>query len=203
MQELPKLLTAFFVAALAWFVGSRITAAWDMRKKRGEFDVLLAKEFYTLIASFKSVAREWDAHLRLKPAANAPEMASWETARVALVKRALDAETSMESILLKLVTEGVGREGLREPERSKRQHSLSLFRVAFRSLRETIEGGRSLRQVGATRNFGYSIVLPARFQESSTSARLRCLGGRVLPRSLWTLRIMSGSWPNVLRTCAS
>ena len=142
MQELPKLLTAFFVAALAWFVGSRITAAWDMRKKRGEFDVLLAKEFYTLIASFKSVAREWDAHLRLKPAANALEMASWETARVALAKRALDAETSMESILLKLVTERVGREGLREAERSKRQHSLSLFRVAFRSLRETIEEGQ-------------------------------------------------------------
>ena len=142
MQELPKLLTVFFVAALAWFVGSRITAAWDMRKKRGEFDVLLAKEFYTLVASFKSVAREWEAHHRLKPATNSNEMTSWETARVALAKRALDAETSMESILLKLVTEAIGREGLSAPERSKRQRSLSLFRVVFRNLRETIEGGQ-------------------------------------------------------------
>jgi hypothetical protein len=140
--ELPKLLTAVIVAALAWFVGSRITAAWDMRKKRGEFDILLAKEFYTVVASFKAVAREWEAHLRLKPAANTNEMAVWETARIALAKRALDAETSMESILLKLVTEGAGAEGTSGSEKHKRQRSLSLFRVAFRNLRETVEKGQ-------------------------------------------------------------
>src|SRR5271156_6141045 len=59
VQEIPKALSAAIAALLAWIVGSRITAAWDMRKKRGEFDILLAKEFYSVVASFKTVAREW------------------------------------------------------------------------------------------------------------------------------------------------
>lgn len=142
VQELPKLLTAFVVAALAWFVGSRITAAWDVRKKRSEFDMLLAKEFYGLVASFKAVGREWDTHLRSKPAAGAAAMTAWETTRVALAKRALDAETGMESLLLKLVTEGIGGTGTTESERDRRRHQLSLFRVAFRSLRESVEAGQ-------------------------------------------------------------
>jgi hypothetical protein len=140
VQELPKLITTLFAAILAWVVGSRITAAWDMRKKRGEFDILLAKEFYTLVASFKAVAREWEAYLKRKPASD--NLAAWETARIELARRALEAETNMESILLKLLTEGMGREGLTEAERTQRQRSLSLFRVAFRNLRETVEEGQ-------------------------------------------------------------
>lgn len=142
VQELPKLFTALFVAGLAWFVGARITAAWDLRKKRGEFDILLAKEFYTLVATFKAVAREWEAHLRLKPVMNDKEMVGWETARVALARRALDAETNMETVLLKLVTEGICRDGEDQREVTKRQRRLALFRTVFRNLRETVEQGQ-------------------------------------------------------------
>jgi hypothetical protein len=140
VQEIPKVLSALIVAALAWIVGSRITAGWDMRKKRGEFDILLANDFYSAVASFKTVAREWEALFRGKDAsADRYEANVWETARAELAKRALETESKLESILLKLVTEGVGRDDLNDSEKNRRQRSLSLFRLAFRTLRESIE----------------------------------------------------------------
>jgi hypothetical protein len=111
-----------------------------MRKKRGEFDILLAKEFYSVVSSFKTVAREWDALFRRRNAAGADETA-WETARTELAKRALEAESNLESILLKLVTEGTGNDDLSTREKERRRRTLSLFRLAYRNLRESVEEG--------------------------------------------------------------
>jgi hypothetical protein len=159
VQEIPKLATTLIGLGLAWYVGLKITAAWDLRKKRGEFDVLLAGEFYGVVANFKAAAREWEALLKGKPAQPQPsgpnpsdddrkrieehekKLAGWEPLRVDLARRALEAETNMESILLKLVTEGLDFDGADGEKLASRQRSLSLFRLAFRNLRETIEEG--------------------------------------------------------------
>ena len=175
VEEIPKLGTTLIGLGLAWWVGLRITAAWDMRKKRGEFDILLSKEFYAVVASFKAVAREWDALLDKKQtpaavgvdatqqAASEQKLEAWETFRDALARRALEAETNIESILLKLVTEGLDFDGADATEIRNRERSLSLFRLAFRNLREIIETGAAKPPGWRHRSSGSSTGFPGKY----------------------------------------
>ena len=121
LNELPKLLTAAFAALLAWLITQRVTASWDLRKKRNEFDLLLVKDFYELVGHFKAVAREAQL-LSIQPAARPAGTAEelllagatlkeWNSSRALLAKRSLDIETKMEAVLLKLVSEGATDEG--------------------------------------------------------------------------------------------
>jgi hypothetical protein len=166
--ELPKWATVALTVALgtwaALSITSKATARWDIRKKRQEFDILLVKEFYELIASFKSVAREaqalgprprpdnsplpnvfWGAPVvaamaarsRPQPTAS-PALEKWQARQEPLARRALDAEMRMEAILLKLISESAGADGLSPTER----HAAGLLRTAFRNLRETVDSGK-------------------------------------------------------------
>jgi hypothetical protein len=149
------LLTVLLTAALAWRVTAGVTARWDIRKKRQEFDLVLVKEFYELIGSFKSVAREAEAlgarpqpagapATREQPGAGAAAstpLANWETKQAPLAQRALETEMKMEAILLKLISEGASDDGLRPAEWRRQLHAAGLLRTAFRNLRETVEDG--------------------------------------------------------------
>ena len=157
VSELPKiatvLLTVVLTAALAWWVTAGLTARWDIRKKRQEFDLVLVKEFYELIGSFKSVAREAEAlGPRPRPASPAviPDQpgaeaaalrANWETKQAPLAQRALETEMKMEAILLKLISEGPSDEGMGTAEWRRQRQAAGLLRTAFRNLRETVERG--------------------------------------------------------------
>jgi hypothetical protein len=174
LSLLQSLITACVAAGLtvllAWAVGLRIAAAWDIRKKQAEFDILLAKEFYELVGDVKAIAREWELLLRRKPppaaigspqaspptlagsspqpsptdpAGSSPQQPSteWQKDQLELAKRAMITETSMEAILLKLVSESNLAAAAGSNGREGSLRVLGLFRVAFRNLREMIETG--------------------------------------------------------------
>jgi hypothetical protein len=140
-MEAPKLvstlLAAVFAAWLALRVTSRVTASWDLRKKRAEFDIMLGKEFYKVVGDFKAVARDWQA-LGAQPRP-ANTIATWREKHAAMISRAIAAESDMEAILLKLVSEISGEENVSILERERRFHAAGLMRAAFRNLREAIE----------------------------------------------------------------
>lgn len=149
------LLTVLLTAALAWWVTAGLTARWDIRKKRQEFDLVLVKEFYELIGSFKSVAREAEAlgprpppagraatpeqgeadtapatpaaQPGVQPATPSP-LATWETKQAALAQRALETEMKMEAILLKLISEGPSDAGMSPAEWRRQRHVAGLLR---------------------------------------------------------------------------
>jgi hypothetical protein len=151
VSELPKLatvlLTVFLTAGLAWWLTAGLTARWDIRKKRQEFDLVLVKEFYELIGSFKSVAREAAAlGPRPRPAGPAatPEqpgaeaaaptpLTTWETKQAELAQRALETEMKMEAVLLKLISEGPSDDRMSPAEWCRQRYAAGL--------RETVEEG--------------------------------------------------------------
>jgi hypothetical protein len=90
------------------------------------------------VGDFKAIAREWELLLRRKPS---PETTDWQKDQLELAKRALITETSMEAILLKLVSESNLTAGGAPDDREGSLRVLGLFRVAFRNLREMIETG--------------------------------------------------------------
>lgn len=142
-------------------MGLRIAAAWDIRKKQAEFDILLAKEFYQLVGDFKAIAREWELLLQRKPS---PETTEWQKDQLELAKRALVTETSMEAILLKLVSESNLTAGAGPNDREGSLRVLGLFRVAFRNLREMIETGTERPPGFGSAEFWLSIASSARFR---------------------------------------
>ncbi|MFM0670240.1 hypothetical protein [Paraburkholderia sediminicola] len=124
-----------FAAAIA---GNRIAAAWDLRKKRGELDLLLTTDFYKQVATFKAIAREWTNLAARKPLATGATFAAWEEQQQALVLRAIVGEADMEVILLKLVVDLPS--GTTE-EHASDLHRLALLRIIYRNLRERIGSG--------------------------------------------------------------
>jgi hypothetical protein len=85
LKGLSPILAAIIALLGAWFVTLRLSAQWEARKKRAELDIMLARDFYKLVASFKAIAREagalgsrpqmspqdWDARHNALLAANA------------------------------------------------------------------------------------------------------------------------------------
>jgi hypothetical protein len=91
--------------------------------------------------------QEWDAQRdQLRPEADrnlgprptqTPE--AWTTQHSELLRRAIEAESNMEAILLALISEGRIDEGVSQEQRDRRLRASGLLRVAFRNLREQIE----------------------------------------------------------------
>ena len=131
----PTVAGAIVALLGAWFVTLRLSAQWEARKKRAELDIMLARDFYRVVASFKAIAREGGA-LGSRPQ-QAPE--EWDKWHTDLLRRVITAESDMEAILLALVSEGSIDEGETQEERQQRLQASGLLRVAFRSLREQIE----------------------------------------------------------------
>lgn len=122
--------TSALVLCLGWFIGLRLTYAWNMRQKRREFQLSSAQQFYLAYGEFFAVWKLWN---RLDRAASASvlEERSWE-----LHKRAAAAEAIIEGTLVKLSSE------LRLSD--EQLDTLGCFRQAFQQLREAIREGHDL-----------------------------------------------------------
>lgn len=132
---------------LAWTIGLRLSAGWDMRKKRAEFDQALVQEFNKVVAEFKAVSREREILNRVAgtPNISADQQKAVEETRRDLIKRAVAAESTLETIILRLLSEMdswlAGHGGLREQKEAARERQLrlmGLLRLSFRNLREAV-----------------------------------------------------------------
>lgn len=152
-------------ALLAWIVGLRLAALWDVRKKRSELNLLLTQELNKVIAEFKTIGREREALEKIEATVEAATQSAgtaapasrldeiWKS-RLGLVSRAIAAESSLEAILLKMVgeMEDAGLQNLQAEElaseRARQIRIMGLTRVAFRRMREDLVSG-------STRSPGY------------------------------------------------
>jgi hypothetical protein len=126
--ELFKSLLGVLTLCLGWFFGQRIVAYWDIKKKRQELDIAIARDFQKLYGEFKEVSRLWRICTYKGPKSNLTELPP--TLPVELLRRATAAEGGIEAIIVKLATE---RELTDDEVRS-----LGLFRQAYQKLREQI-----------------------------------------------------------------
>ncbi len=101
--EVIKTALACVTLGFGWYVGQRIIAYWDLRKKRQELDIALAREFHKLYGEFKEVSRLWRAFTftgdRTQP------LVFPDATRVELLKRATASEGALEAMVVKLATE--------------------------------------------------------------------------------------------------
>lgn len=119
---------AFGLALLAsgWFIGQRIIARWELRKKRRELDVNTAVQFQQLYGELKEVGRLWRE--AKKPRAIPLELP--KDLRWSLLARGAAAESKFEAVVMKLAS---------ERELTDEQCStLGLFRQACQQLRQSI-----------------------------------------------------------------
>ena len=133
--ELVKSGLALAVSAttlgLGWYVGSRITARWDQKKKRRELTLATTEAFYKSYGEFFAVWKEWSA-LRKTEVDSA--------ARQQLLTRAAIAEGAVEALLLKLAVER--RLTAADVE------TLGCFRQACQAVRESIRDNRPVGSSG-------------------------------------------------------
>lgn len=110
------------VLALGWFVGQRLTFAWNVRQKRREFQLTASQQFYAAYGEFFAVWKLWNRLDR--------NAASFEDRRWELHKRAAAAEAIIEGTFVKLSSEVLLPEG--------ELNCLGRYRQAFQRLREVI-----------------------------------------------------------------
>lgn len=157
VEALPGAITGLVAAIigtlLAWTIGLRLSAGWDMRKKRAEFDQALVQEFNKVVAEFKAVGREREIlNARVAGTQNpsADQQKAVDEIRRDLIKRAVAAESALETIFLRLLSEmdswlaaHGGSQAQREAARERQLRLMGLFRVAFRNLREAVAAAES------------------------------------------------------------
>ncbi len=125
--EVIKTGLSLLLLAIGWFIGQRIVAYWDIKKKRQELDIATATQFHKLYGEFKEVSRLWRAFKYRQK-----KLAYPESMPVELQRRAAAAEGELEAIIVKLAAE----RKLDEDEKK----TLGLFRQAYQKLREVIRG---------------------------------------------------------------
>jgi hypothetical protein len=130
--EIIKFGLSILLLGLTWFVGQRILAGWDLRKKRRELDIVSTQRFQELIGEWKGVWRLWKVHKNsAKYSIDVPVGTRWE-----LLTRAADAEGGVEAIISRLALE-------RSLTNAECRY-LGLFRQSFQQLREAIRGDSEL-----------------------------------------------------------
>src|SRR4051794_27527335 len=112
LLEVIKLIFSVVLLFIGWQVGQRVIAYWDYRKKRNEIDIESAHRFFGLYGEFRAINRLWnvfcfntlpelrqEAESKGKTLIRIPDVVNvrWE-----LIKRAADAESGVESLILKL-----------------------------------------------------------------------------------------------------
>jgi hypothetical protein len=114
--------SAAIVLGLSWFVGQRLTYAWNIRQKRRELQLSALQQFYVAYGEFFAVWKLWNRLDRKN--LNFDERA-WE-----LHKRAAAAEAIVEGTLVKLCCE--------LPLTAGEIETLARFRQLFQQLRQSI-----------------------------------------------------------------
>ncbi len=115
-------LASLLTVLLGWFVGQRLSFAWNVRQKRRELQLAATQQFYAAYGEFFVVWKLWNRLDRDEPA--------FQERRWELHKRAAAAESIVEGLLVKLSSELC----LTEDQICH----LGCFRQAFQLLREVI-----------------------------------------------------------------
>ncbi|WP_088895014.1 hypothetical protein [Leptolyngbya ohadii] len=123
--ELIKLVITFVSATV---IGSGLTALWNFRQKRREADLQALAKFYENYGTFLTVLRLWEAHFNQQVSKEGGDKdgEAW-----GLLRQANEAESAIESILVKVSSE--------IPLNKRDCEILGRFRQSFQSLRESIE----------------------------------------------------------------
>ena len=139
------LVSVLATSVLAWIVGVRVTHRWDEARRRRESDMAALQAFYAAYGKFFEAWKVWDTFLRNHRAVLGANDARHDRGPLPLedqtawsiLRLAAEAESSFESILVKLASEG-------GDEASSRTHLLAAFRQGAQSLREAMRDGRAL-----------------------------------------------------------
>jgi hypothetical protein len=159
--EAIKTLFGLGLLAVGWFVGQRIIASWDLRKKQQELDVSTAVQFQQLYGELKEVGRLWRESR--KPEASVigvPKDLRWS-----LLARGANAESKYEAVVMKLASE--------RTLTPSQLTALGLFRQACQQLRQSM---RKNQEVSWT-DFG-----PEYFLFNDLAAEVTCLISGQRPR---------------------
>ncbi|MEA2760222.1 MAG: hypothetical protein QOH65_2835 [Methylobacteriaceae bacterium] len=127
---LPPFLTALATLLAAGLVGHGLTAKWAERQKRREMVLTATNDFYKLYGEFFAVWKLWNYSLQQSGTSDFDER-RWK-----LLERASAAEASMETAMVKLVSERI----LTGDEITM----LACFRQAYQCLRQAIKNGHKL-----------------------------------------------------------
>ncbi len=141
VKAIPTACVAVVTLLLGWIVGNRISANWDMRKKRRELDLDAVHRFYSLYGGFFAIWKTWAAMDRKYDFGDA-----CQDVRLDLLKRAAALEGKWEALAVKLAVE-------RRLEDSDKV-ALAKFREGLQCLRESIEWNAPLRVRLADSTFG-------------------------------------------------
>lgn len=112
--------------ALAWLVGSSLTARWDAVKKQTELDLSAMEQFYQLYGEFFAVWKLWDDATRRQE----------DGKRAELLERIANAEGQLEALVVRIACQ--------RSLTDNQQHTVGAFRQAYQTLRRSTRHGQSL-----------------------------------------------------------
>lgn len=186
--ELIKTGLASLTLGFGWFVGQRIIASWDIRKKHQELDIATATQFHKLYGEFKEVSRLWRT-VCFKPAsdkepASGKKSAFPEGITFELLRRATAAEGGVEAIIVKLATE--------KDLKLEDIKTLGLFRQAYQKLRESIREDESLDWIYGTPEYDLYNDLASKTASIISSSKTK-------EWHWWQRRPKSDEAPDILR----
>lgn len=156
--ELIKAGLVCLTLLLTWVAGRGIINYWDIKKKRQELDIAIAREFHRLYGEFKELSRLWRAFIYVGPSVNPLVFPNRKNTRIDLLNRATASEGVVEAIVLKLATE----RRLEDDDII----TLGLFRQEYQQLRKAIRNGIPFESTYGTPEYG-------RFNE--LSSKMTCI----------------------------
>lgn len=164
LNEVPKFVTSLVLLALAWFVGQRLSARWNLRQKQRERDLANAQEFHLLYGEFFAIWKLWNCYIRDIGQDALPGASRWN-----LLDRACIAEGKMEATLVRVACE--------RQLTSDHIVMLGRFRQLYQRLRETIRDNEPLNWL-SSEDPEY-----VEFKACASGAALLILGKQLQPNS--------------------
>jgi hypothetical protein len=127
-----SLLVTLFGLVLAWVIGYRLSANWNLFQKQRETDIANIQQFYSLYGEFKEISKTWRLIKRSQDSSlKIPSDSRW-----LLLARSCVIESKNEAILVKLATE--------RDLKDDSLKTLGLFRQALQQLRESIRDDKEI-----------------------------------------------------------
>lgn len=139
IEIFKAILPPILAVALAWLVGNRLTASWNLRQKQNEQAQARADDFFRIYGELFSTWKAWNFLLENKEE-------NFALQRLELFKKSASSEGAMEALFVKLCAELV----LDDSELTR----LGCYRQAYQSLRQAIRAGSKL-DWGSSENTQY------------------------------------------------
>jgi hypothetical protein len=158
--EFLKFGLGLLLLAAGWFIGQRIIAGWDLRKKQQELDIASAVQFQQLYGELKAVGRTWREYRRRRARWSPPKDVEWQ-----LLALAIAAESKYEAVVIKLSAE----RHLTQEQRLMLGH----FRQACQQARQSIRDNEGIVWSG----FGHEYRL-----FNDLAAEVTCLIAQARPK---------------------